>query len=194
MYILDEYTAKAIKNGNLPEMEKAYNCLYQSVYHYIQSYIPNREDAREITQDCFLTLWEKRENLSDKTNLKTFLLHIARNKSLNYLERRQARRNYTEQMQRELFVNYAALRDKSAELVLLQELETIITNTLNSFPEPYRSVFEMSRNDELTYQEIARQLGISVKTVEYRMSYCLRIFRKRLQPFLPLALVLTGYL
>lgn len=183
----DIETVNGLIEGKLSAMELIYNSLFNQIYAYSCSYVVDKEQAKEIAQDCFLSLWEMRKRLKPDTNLKALLLRIAHNKSLNYLKKQQTSRNYEDYLKyRELSINYHALKDKSAELVILQELEMLIRKTLEELPEPYRKVFEMSRNEHLTYSEIAERLGVSVKTVEYRMMHVLRIFRKNLHPYLPL--------
>lgn len=190
----DEQIVRRLADGDLGAMETVYGDLFGQLYNYTSSYIPDGAQAEEIVQETFLYLWEHRRALRPDSNLKAYLLRIARNKSLNWLARARARHNYADYMQRrELDINYEALRDKTAELVIVQELEAIIARTLAELPEPYRVVFEMSRIEELTYAEIAERLGVSVKTVEYRMMHTLKIFRKNLQPYLPfIILFLTG--
>ncbi len=190
---MDSFTPTVIariKEGDLVSMELVYNSLFRPLLNYINTYINNYEQSKEITQDCFLSFWEKRHKLQPDTNIKAFLLRVGRNKSLNFLKKQLANRNYNSYIRhRELGANYQALKDKTAELVLLQELQSIIDRTLKELPEPYRIVFEMSREKNLSYAEIAELLGVSVKTVEYRMMHTLRLFRNSLRPYLPCILL-----
>ena len=183
----DKWSVNNLIKGTLSSMEKVYNDLFGLVYNYAKSYVVDSEQAKEIAQETFATLWEKRQNLRPDSNIRAFLLQIARNRSLNYLKKQQANRNYDHYLKyRELSINYHALKDKTAEWVLLQELEVLIAQTLEELPEPYRIVYNMSRVEDLTYAAIAKKLGVSVKTVEYRMMNTLRLFRKNLRAFLPL--------
>ena len=171
-------------------LESAYNNLFGLVYNYAKSYVIDSEQAKEIAQDTFVALWEKRKTLRPDSNLRAFVLQVARNKSLNYLKRQQVNRHYDQYLKySELSINYHALKDKTAEWVLMQELEALIAKTLEELPEPYRKVFEMSRIENLTYTEIAKKLGVSVKTVEYRMMHTLRLFRKNLSAYLPMIML-----
>ena len=184
MVTITDQTVTDLMRGKASAMERVYISLFGQVYNYAKSYVVESEQAKEITQDSFLSLWEKRHTLHPDSNLKAFLLQIARNKSLNYLKREQVHRNYDNYLKyKEQSINYHALKDKTAEWVLVQELEALITKTLDELPEPYRTVFDMSRNQDLNYAQIAEKLGISVKTVEYRMMHTLRIFRERLRPY-----------
>ena len=71
-----------------------------------------------------------------------------------------------------------------AKKIMAGELEKKIHSALNELPEQCRTIFQMSRFDELKYREIADKLGISVKTVESQMSKALRLLRVKLVDFL----------
>lgn len=183
----DNVTIDDLIEGKLSAMERVYSSLYGQIYTYSRSYVVDSEQAKEIAQDSFLSLWEMRKTLKNNSNIKALLLRIARNKSLNYLKKQQASHNYNDYLKhREFSINYHALKDQSAELVLMQELEQLIKKTLEELPEPYRLVYHMSRDENLSYADIAKRLGVSVKTVEFRMMHVLRLFRKNLRPYLPL--------
>ena len=84
MQQVDVFSKEALANlikGEISTMELVYNSLFGQVYNYAKSYVADSEQAKEITQDSFLTLWEKRQNLRPDSNIKAFLLHVARNKS-----------------------------------------------------------------------------------------------------------------
>jgi len=193
MEVFNKEVLASLIRGDVSSMELVYNNLFGQVYNYAKNYVVDSEQAKEITQDSFLTLWEKRQNLRPDSNIKAFLLHIARNKSLNFFKKQQVNRNYANYLKHsEQMINYHALKDKTAEWVLMQELEALIAKTLEELPEPCRKVFDMSRVENLSYAEIAEKLGISVKTVEYRMMHTLRLFRKNLRPYLPLIVLLMS--
>ena len=72
-----------------------------------------------------------------------------------------------------------------AKKIVAGELEKKIHSAMNELPEQCRTIFQMSRFEDLKYREIAERLGISVKTVETQMSKALRILRTRLAEYLP---------
>ena len=192
---LSSSDVKKLIHGDMAVMEDIYNMFFGQVLSYSMSYVIDQEQAFEITQDTFVYLWEKHASISEDSNIKFYLLRIARNKCLNYLKKLKIERNYLDTLlSKELRINYESLKDKTAEMVLLKELSEIIAETIESLPEPCREVFEMSRGRDMTYQEIALKLGISEKMVEYRMMQTLRIFRKNLKPYLPHIIALLALL
>ena len=82
-------------------------------------------------------------------------------------------------------VSYESVSQK----VQAAELEIRITEAMKTLPEQCRLVFQLSRFEELKYQEIADQLQISVKTVENHMGKALKLMREQLKDYLPLFLI-----
>jgi len=81
--------------------------------------------------------------------------------------------------------------DKAEEKIVSTQLNEQLSNALRELPEQCRTVFQLSRFEDLKYREIATQLGISEKTVENQMGKALRLLRMKLVDFLPLIITLT---
>jgi len=102
------------------------------------------------------------------------------NESLNYIKNQKVRSNH------QLHVAYSMKNEVEhpAKKVLAGELEKKIHSALNELPEQCRTIFQLSRFDELKYREIADKLGLSVKTVENQMGKALKLMRAKLVDFL----------
>jgi RNA polymerase sigma-70 factor (ECF subfamily) len=85
-------------------------------------------------------------------------------------------------------LNLIGLEDSSSEKLLYSELSAILKKTLNEMTPSIRETFLLCREEELSYKEIADKLGVSVKSVEYRISKALAILREALGDYLPLLL------
>jgi RNA polymerase sigma-70 factor (ECF subfamily) len=140
----------------------------------------DEEDAREVVQQVFIKLWEKREGLDLETSLKSYLFTAVHHRSLNVI---RDRKRFTD----------SDLPDRATDVDVSQqmehmELEDRIGEVIAALPEKCREVFELNRFEGLKYGEIAQQLGISVKTVENQMSKALRILREKLARYLAIVL------
>jgi RNA polymerase sigma-70 factor (ECF subfamily) len=80
--------------------------------------------------------------------------------------------------------------DNVSKKLVMKELEEKLRDAMNALPQQCRTIFQMSRFDGLKYQEIAHQLGISVKTVENQMGKALKQLRIKLIDFLPVIVML----
>src|SRR5690606_16648761 len=123
-----------------------------------------------------------RERMAIHISLRAFLHKPGLKERLNCVRRRKLQREY---MKEEMKAhNQHKTEDREADKELQRQWE----QALNQLPEKCRPVFQLSRFEELKYQEIAERLNISLKTVEAHMGKALRMLRVRLADFLPLLL------
>lgn len=152
---------------------------YADICRAVIRIIPKPEIAEDIAQEVFFELWRKRDSLQVTTSFSAYLRRAARNKSLNYL------RDHKVDPEGEDFLPELRERQSDAEKELeLQDLQACIDRAIDQLPERCRLVFNLSRFEDMSYQEIADQLGISIKTVENQISKALRLLRESLGPYL----------
>jgi RNA polymerase sigma-70 factor, ECF subfamily len=180
-----------LQAGDITAFEMIFKNFYQPLCNYAYSFVQDRDEAEEIVQTTFLSVWEKRDNLSIHTGVKPYLYAMVRNASLNVLKHEKIKQQHA--------AVELAVAERSTEsvtrTVMASELEERIFKALNKLPEQCRLVFKLSRFEELRYAEIAEQLNISVKTVENQMGKALKIMREQLKDYLPLLIVLmNGFL
>lgn len=177
--------------------KKLYKEYYYKALHFCNQYLNDYEASKEIVQDVLLSIWEKRDSLDSDQNLGSYLMTSIRNRSLNYLRNKFSKMKISEtdcignEQLFDLLVSKRALEDDSSSILQGKELEDIIKQTLNNLPEKIKEVFLMNRDGNFTYPQIAVKLEVSVKTVEYRMSRALQIFRESLKDYLILGFLLT---
>jgi len=111
------------------------------------------------------------------------------NDSLNYLKREKVKASYQDFTLRTM----DTLSEPASARAELSELEVKINAALNELPEQCRTIFQLSRFEELKYREIADELGLSVKTVENQMGKALKLMRIKLADFLVLVLLSIMY-
>lgn len=132
------------------------------------------DTASDIAQDVFLKVWEKREQLSND-NIKSLLYKMANDMVISNYRKEASQSDFAQSM---TIQNNAELSPEDE--MLFGEFSANYAQALNQMPETQRTVFLMSRNDELKYHEIAQCLEISVKAVEKRMSAALQFLRTQL--------------
>jgi len=174
-----------IQSGNESAYEMIFRTFYQPLCRYAYSFLEDREEAEEVVQSAFITVWEKRKSIDIQTSLKSYLYRMVRNGCLNVIKHEKVKQQHVAHEMAVTEVSYESVTQK----VYASELESKITEALKALPEQCRLVFQLSRFEELKYQEIADQLQISVKTVENHMGKALRIMREQLKEYLPLLLI-----
>jgi len=174
-----------IQSGNESAYEMIFRTFYQPLCRYAYSFLEDKEEAEEVVQSAFITVWEKRKSIDIQTSLKSYLYRMVRNGCLNVIKHEKVKQQHVAHEMAVTEVSYESVSQK----VYASELESKISEALKALPEQCRLVFQLSRFEELKYQEIADQLQISVKTVENHMGKALRIMREQLKEYLPLLLI-----
>lgn len=160
--------------------EQVFKTHFKRLHAYAFTILRDEVEAEEMVQQVFFRLWERNENLSLTGSVSAYLYRAVHNESLNYIKHQKVRSNH------QLHIAYSMKNEVEhpAKKVMAGELEKKIHSALNELPEQCRTIFQMSRFDELKYREIADKLGISVKTVENQMGKALKLLREKLVDFL----------
>lgn len=175
----------AIREGNERIFEETFRKYYQSLCNYANSILKEMDEAEEVVQNLFLSIWEKRIDLEISISLKSYLYRAVHNHCLNRIKHLKVREEY-----QQYAVNfYDASYESVSQTVMKNELEIKIEEAIRKLPEQCRLIFQMSRFEELKYHEIAEQLEISPKTVENQIGKALKILRVELAEYLPLIII-----
>ena len=185
----ETYLLTALSKGE----QSAFNSIFRKYYSILCAYgsrLVGLEDAKEIAEETMIWLWEQRESHVIETSLGSYLLKCVYRRALN-----QIKRNEIKGMADTHFFNEMQAMMQDAAFYQFQELSRRIKEAVDALPESYREVFIMHRFQEKTYREIAEQLNIPTKTVDYRMQQALKQLRKDLRDSLPfLVFILTKYM
>ena len=136
--------------------------------------------AREIVQDFFVKLYEKRHNLSVETSVKSYLYRSVYNCCLNYLNQRNIQDKHLKNIDLE-----RVDEDNLESEISSVELQYRIHQIIEELPARCRKIFKMNRLEGIKNEEIATQLNLSKRTVETQISKALKILRKRLSDYFP---------
>ena len=177
-----------LTDGDEMAFEQVFKKYFKALHAYAFTIVKEEETAEEMVQALFLRLWEKKENLDPQINLKAYLYRSVHNDSLNYLKHQKVKLKY----QNHMVYQMKNETDNAANRVQLRELENQLQRALTELPEQCRTIFQLSRFEELKYQEIADHLSLSIKTVENQMGKALKLLRLKLVDFLPLVLMLLS--
>ena len=176
--------------------KEAYIQLFQNQYKglvsYAKKYVMDTEIARDLVQDVFIYLWEKRHNLSIETSINSYMFRAVHNKCINHLKKESTKADYVREFL--LNLNGQAIQTTNAEdvheLVVFKDLSERIDLLVESLPEQCRNIFRMSRFRGMKNKEIAEIYSISVRTVETQIYRALKVLKENLQPNLTFAISL----
>lgn len=153
--------------------KKTFDDHYELIRNYLYYLSGDIDLAEDIVQDVFMKVWEKRDSIKDET-IKPLLYKIARNIFFNTHKRKNLDLK---------FVNSSEQDDEheSPEYLLeMKEFDVRLQKAISDLPEHCRSIFLLSRMDELKYHEIADRFNISIKAVEKQISKALKLLRQNI--------------
>ena len=165
-----------ITEGNIEAFENLFHAYYANLCYFATGFIQDDETAEEIVQDLFVKLWERRAQLSVDTSVKNYLYRAVKNQCLNHIKHNNIKTAHLQN----IHLNYEA-QIQPDELFLANELAKKIEESIQSLPEKRREIFRLSREEGLKYQEIAKKLHISLKTVEAQMGLAIKTLREKLK-------------
>jgi len=178
----EHYTDEALLAWLKKDADKAIELLFRQYYSYVVKMVyrvvPQAMVAEDLAQDIFFEMWRRKDQLN-VTSIRAYLRRAALNRTLNYLRDRKIKWEDDKELP-----GLQSEDTPTLQTMETAELEQRIEQAIDQLPERCRLVFVLSRFDELSYQEIADQLGISVKTVENQISKALKYLRIVLQPYL----------
>ncbi|MGQ7868818.1 RNA polymerase sigma-70 factor [Sunxiuqinia sp. sy24] len=191
MNLNKEEIVQQIKSGNKLVFEALYRFYYPKIAYFSNQYLLDSIESNSIAQDVFTDLWERRQKLTNHTNIQAWLFTVAKNKSLKRIEKLRSQQNYTGYLKgRQLEINYQSLSGFDTSEFVFEELQYKIEEALQKLSPSVRLVFEKSRFEDKKNREIAEELGISIKTVEAHISKSLKHLRVELKEYLPLLYIL----
>lgn len=178
-----------MSNVIVNSFNEIYTSYYKKSFFFAKSYVHDDLAAEDIASESLIKLWEKLKT-EQIDYIDPLLLTILKNKALDYLKHEEVKRTAFESMadwhQQELSIRISTLESCDPNEIFSEEVESIIRETLKLLPEQTRQIFLLSRFENKSNKEIAEQMGISIKGVEYHISKALKALRITLKDYLPL--------
>lgn len=170
--------------------QEAYTVIYDRyknlLYSHAYKKLGDPEEVKDVLQDLFINLWNKRADIPVAVNLSAYLYTATRNRVLNLISHKAVEHKYISSLQQYIqegtFTTDLTIQEK--------ELAALIQKEIDLLPPKMREVFLLSRSAYLTHQEIAEQLSISEQTVAKQVTNALKILRVRLGSFILLLFLL----
>lgn len=162
-----------ISKGNTKAFDSLFILHYPRVKNFIMSLVKNEEDARDLSQDIFLKIWNNREKLSEIQYFRTYLFQMSKNAVFDFFKENIRFDDYEGEYKIKDF-------DSLEESIEAHDLEMLIDTLVESMPEQRKKIYKMSRKEGLTNDEISIKLKISKRTVETHISNALKDIKKLL--------------
>jgi RNA polymerase sigma-70 factor (ECF subfamily) len=164
---------EAIRQGDASIFQVIFNEYYPVLTVFAQKYLHDLDLAKEVVQDMFVQLYEKRESLTIQISLKSYLYQSVRNGCLNRIKQEKTHERHHEEIKKTAR-EQADLTDQMETSELEQNIYRIISN----LPPKCKEIFLLSRQDDLSNREISEKFNISIRTVENQITTALKTLRE----------------
>jgi len=144
--------------------------------YFATKFVKSKEFAEDVYQDAFIAVWQTRHSINPELPFSSYLYAIVRNKVLNLMRNIDSE----EKLKSQILSQAIDYSDETHEKLMENELEKFIAQAMSKLTGRQREIFEMSRNQNLSYKEIASKLNISIATVQEHISASLKILREYL--------------
>lgn len=166
-----------IQKDNKIAFYNLYERYCRRLHGFVLRYIKQEEDAEEIVQEVFVKIWESRNKIDAYSSFESFLFTIAYNTTISLLRKRTNEKKYLEHIKSlQQFSNSPNLIDE----VYFNELNDRVQSLLNELTVRQKEIFQLSREEGLTHDEIAKKLDISVNTVKKHMANTLAFLKQQI--------------
>ena len=173
----------ALSRGDEKAFEVLFMRYFPRVKRFISGLLQDEITAEDFSQDILLRIWQKREEMVKVENLSAYLYQASRNAVYQHLRHVLLVNEYGEKQQEVLSnVSGSGVQDIE-ENMFAEELLLLIQHTVEQRPAQRRKIYEMSRKEGKTNDEIAQLLTISKRTVENHLTQALSDIRKMLKHF-----------
>ena len=183
----DKELLSFMKKGSAKAFDFLFDRYYTVLCAYSQRFL-SLEEAEEIVQDIMMWLWSTRKEIIIETSLKSYLFKTVYNRSINKKTRDNYKKNKLDLSNNVL--NYRFIED--TDLTELKDLRIHMEKAIEALPETYREAFKLHFFEQMTYKEIANQINVSSKTVDYRIQQATKSLRKSLDYLLLLKIIFFG--
>jgi RNA polymerase sigma-70 factor (family 1) len=168
-----------LKDGNHAAYEEIYRRYHVLLYLYAYKKLNDKETAKDLIQEIFLMLWNKRGSYAFHTGLAGYLYRSVRNRAFDLFAHQKVEQQYINSLQQYLDTDNST----TDHLLREKEISAVIDNEIALMPKGMREVFELSRKHYLSHREIAEKLDMSEDAVSKQIKRALKILRVKLGLF-----------
>ncbi|MFC6099415.1 RNA polymerase sigma factor [Olivibacter domesticus] len=170
---IDPYLIAQLKLGSEAAFRKIYQQLHLKVYRFIFALLKDSCQSEEILQETFVSLWVNRQHLKGELPLYPYLYLTARRLTIDAFRKASSEQHFKERLQ---FLQLDSTNE-TEEQILMSDLQNLTKEAINILPPQQRIIFQLSRIENLSYDEIALQLNISRNTVRNHLVSALKTLR-----------------
>jgi RNA polymerase sigma-70 factor (family 1) len=173
----DQFLLTELKKGNTRAFAALYDAYWERLYYTCFKRINLQEETEDILQELFADIWNNREKLEIRTSFAVYLFTALKYKIFRFIDAKAVREKHMQRLGSE---------DPAAEEIIVrdlsfEELYSLLEERIEHLPVRCRLVFRMSREQELSVEEIAKQLNIAPSTVHNQITKAKKILKNEIK-------------
>lgn len=173
-FATDEKLMESIGGGDYISYNKLFERYYVRLCQYVYGFLLDKNDAEDVVQELFLTLWKNRGKIEMKENVGGYLYKMAKHLALNHLRSRKQFSDISA-TQEQLALSYEDTQLES------EEFRIALYDCIDRLPGRSREVLLLHRIKGLKQKEISEKLDISVKTIKNQIWSSLQKLKRCLE-------------
>ena len=174
----DKELIHLMKSGEQAAFTEIYNRHWEKMANYAIRLTRSEEEAADIVQEIFVSLWNRSEALEVKGTLISYLIKATKNLSLRYIQKNIAKDDFLLRLSAHHKISISDI----VEDIIVKELQLKVDDAVTRLPSKMQQIYLLSRNEQLSYREIAELLGIAEGTVKKQISNALKIISSSISP------------
>jgi len=175
----EETFAERLRMDDRTVIDEIYAVYHAKIFRFSVAYLKNEEDAYDVVQEVFITMWKNRLVLRKKTNFDAYLFTVAKNTVFSLFRKRVTEQKYIDYLAQAATSNTQGTEEQTDYTFLRERYVQL----MEQLPTKRREIFRLSREKGLSNKEIAAMRGITEKTVEDHLSKALFFFKQHLGSF-----------
>ena len=165
------------KAGDAAAFDAIYDMYSQKLYNFALGLLKDQDNAGEVVQEVFVTLWEKRSQVDVTFNFENYIFTIAHNSIRKYF-RKKSMENRVKNF---LLINSPDVVENADTSIVYNELFELANKSIERLPPKRKTIYKLSRIEGMTIKEIATRLDISTRTAENQLAKALKYLKEELQ-------------
>jgi len=174
----DTELVRLLKAGDISVFDEIFKKYSRKIFQFAFGILKSKSDAEEIVQEVFFKVWENRDTIQEHLLFRSYLFTITYNTSISLIRIKLKEARFIDHLKS---IQVPPNQHSTSSELEFSELTTQAQDVIDQLPKRQKQIYLLSREDGLSYTEIAGKLNISVNTVENHMVKALGFLRENLK-------------
>ncbi|WP_165500462.1 RNA polymerase sigma-70 factor [Pedobacter psychroterrae] len=166
---------KRLKKGQVKALEQMYKSYWEALFDDALIRTQNEDVAKDIVQEVFISIWEKRRDLNIKGSIEGYLHQAVKYRVINFFRNELTAGSHYQELKH----TQAAAQPSPDQQLMAKELQGQVNEAIASLPEKMRLIFMLSRTEQKSIDEISLELSLSKQTIKNQLSIATRILKEK---------------